>query len=427
MINSIYFETYGCSANQNNTEIMKGLVRQSGLELTDNINIADILVLNTCIVKGKTEDKIESRIKYFKKLKKPIIITGCMPDVRFKKLEKQKNIYLLSNRNIKQIINLIKSIQEKRYSIDKFLIQTKEEKLIQPKIPQNKKIGITQISEGCFGNCSFCIIKLAKGKLFSYTQNNIIKNIENDLKSGAKEIWLTSQDNASYGQDRKKSELPDLLKKILELKYNFRLRIGMMNPENIFPILNELIEIYKNEKIYKFLHMPIQSGSDKILKSMNRKYKIKEAELIIKKFREQIPNLSLATDLIAAFPGETESDFKQTLNLVQKIQPDTVNVSRFWAMQPTQASKLKQIPVELSKQRAIELKKLHKEILKQKNQKFIGWTGKILVNEFKNKKFKARNNSYKMITLESDKDILGKFVNVKIKATEKNHFIGEVL
>jgi MiaB-like tRNA modifying enzyme len=357
----IYFETYGCSANQNNTEIMKGLVRQVGLELTNNIDIADLLVLNTCIVKGPTEKKIERRISDLKKMNKPIVVAGCMPEVRSKRL-RDKNLYLLGAHHVKDLPRLIRKIYEGRYKEQDFLSERKEEKLCMPKISQKKDVGITQISEGCIGNCSFCITKLAKGPLFSYPEDRIIKSIQNDLRAGAKEIWLTSQDNAAYGLDKGKNKLIELMTKILNLKGKFMVRLGMMNPENVLPILPELIKIYQHKKIKKFLHLPLQSGSDNILKKMNRKYSVKDFLKIVKKFRKEIKDLVLSTDIIVAYPGETEEDFEKTVDIIKQIKPQRLNLSRFWSMKGTEAEKMKQIPTEIAKKRTTKLMSIYKKI-----------------------------------------------------------------
>jgi len=355
----LYFETFGCVANKNNTEIMKGLCRQSGLEITNNPDIADFLVINTCIVKEPTEKKIERRIQDLQNQypKKPMIIAGCMPEVK-----KLPGVYLLGIHHVKDIAKLIRKIYENDYDEKEFLDKRNEEKLCLPKIPAINKIGITQISEGCLGNCSFCIVKLAKGKLFSYPQARILENIKNDLQSGCKEIWLTSQDNASYGLDGGARKLPELMEKILALKGRFIVRLGMMNPENVLPILPALLDIYKHKKIKKFLHLPLQSGSNKILRLMNRKYSIEDLSAIIKKFKEEIPDLFLSTDIIVGFPEETEEDFLASLKILQEIKPNQLNISKFWTRKGTEAEKMKQIDKSIVKERIKKLMSLWKEI-----------------------------------------------------------------
>ena len=300
-----------------------------------------------------------------------------MPEVR---KFKEKNIYLLGIHHIKDICKLIRKILENNYDEKEFLLGRDEEKLCQPKIPQKNKVGITQISEGCLGNCSFCITKLAKGKLFSYPQEDILKNIQNDLNAGCKEIWITSQDNAAYGLDERFHEakygiesasgvaskgsqkLPEIMNKILALKGKFQVRLGMMNPENVLPILNELIEIYKNKKMKKFLHLPLQSGSNKILKLMNRKYKVEDFLKIVNRFRIEIPDLFLSTDIIVGFPQESEEDFLASLKIIQEINPEKLNISKFWMRKNTEAEKMEQVDKSVIKERVKKVMGLFQEI-----------------------------------------------------------------
>lgn len=373
-IKIIYLETYGCAANQNNSEIIQGLLERQGFIFVSRPELADMIILNTCIVKGPTMQRMISRIKELARFRF-LIVTGCMPDVesfRIKNLAKQVNSHvklcLVGTKHIHEIAKAIKNIEKEPILIS----QKKEVKLCLPKTPKRKNIGIIQISEGCQGNCAYCIIKFAKGKLFSYPQDKILKNIKQDLIS-CDEIWLTSQDNAAYGADigTGKSQLPQLMKKILKIKKNFKIRLGMMNPSSLLPVVDEMIETYKDSKMKKFLHIPVQSGSNKILRLMNRKYNIEDFLYIVEKFRRQIPNLVLSTDIIVGFPQETREDFQKTLTLIKKIKPQVLNISKFWPMPGTLASRMKQIPVKECKKRTIKLMKLHKKIKKKDKRKKI--------------------------------------------------------
>ncbi|MFW5847151.1 MAG: tRNA (N(6)-L-threonylcarbamoyladenosine(37)-C(2))-methylthiotransferase, partial [Nanoarchaeota archaeon] len=420
----IYFETYGCTANQNSTEIMKGLVSQSGLNLTNNTELADIIVINSCIVKSPTEEKIRRRLEDLQKKfpNKKFILAGCMPRLLKDKFQKP-NLYLLDTTHSRDIGNLIKDIYENNYEQEKYLKQRKETKVLTPKISQNKIIATTQISEGCLGNCTYCITRLAKGKLNSFSQDDIINSIKRDIQAGSKEIWITSQDNASYGLEQSIKEnyqLPELLKKILEIPGNFKIRLGMSNPNHVLKILEQLIEIYKNPKMFKFIHLPIQSGSDKVLKDMNRGYTKKDILKIINKFKKEIPDILISTDIIVGYPTETEQDFQETLDLISEIKPEILNKSNFYSRPGTQASKLKLLNPEIVKKRAKKLDKLHLEICKNIQKEFIeknkdnsikvlvdkkGWQGTYL----------ARADNYKLVVVHSQdktKNLLGKFVNV---------------
>jgi len=434
--NYVYIETYGCSANKNNSEIIAGILRQSGYQITNNEKIAEILIINTCIVKGKTETKIKRRIQDLSNLykSKMIIVAGCMPETDFNSLKRiNPHLLLLGIHHTRDIVKLIKDYNDNKLTKQKggfYISNVYEEKLCSPKISTNKLISITQISEGCLGECTFCKVKFAKGSLSSYPQAKIIKSIESDLKSGAKEIWLTSQDNASYGLDRSKNELPELLKKILSLKHKFKLRLGMMNPNNLFPIINEMIEIYKNPKMYKFLHIPIQSASDKILVDMNRYYKIEKAEEIIKRFKKEFPDITIATDIIVGYPTETEVDHKFNIKFIEEFKPDVFNLSKFSSHKETKAGKLNIIDKEIINKRASELMDLHRKTAKENKQKFKDKTIKVFINSKTNipNIYESRDENYNIILINSkDKSILGKNIDVKIKEIGVHHMLGEAI
>lgn len=436
-LKTVFIETFGCSANQNNSEILAGLLSRAGFILTNNQELADIIILNTCVVKEKTEKKIEQKIKDLKQFssKKLLIIAGCMPQTDAKKIKKiNPNSILIGTKNYKEILNLIRDWKEKKLDWQKqenYLKNIEEIKLSIPKIPNNKLISIQQISEGCLGNCNYCKTKLAKGKLFSYPKEQIIKSIENDLENGAKEIWLTSQDNAAYGQDskNKRSQYIELLKEILNLKHKFKLRLGMSNPDNILPILNELIEVYKNPKVYKFLHIPIQSSSNNILTDMNRKYKIEEVERIIKEFKKSIPNVVIATDIIVGYPTETEEDHKKNIVFLETFKPDVLNISKFSSHKGTQAGKLKTLAGNLIKKRTAELMQVHRSGAKENKQKYLNNILKVFINKkipSGERLHEARDENYNIILVKCDKEMLGKEVEVIITEIGVHHLIGEI-
>jgi len=414
----IYIETYGCSANKNNSEILAGLLTSSKNQITNNPDIADIIILNTCIVKGKTENKIKRRIQDLSKQfpNKLIIITGCMPNTDYKELKKlNQNIILLGTHQFKNINKLLTDHNQNQLTEDKqsqYLEQQQEEKILQPKIPQNKLISITQISEGCLGDCTYCKTKLAKGPLNSYPEDKILKSIESDLQQGAKEIWLTSQDLAAYQLDKEStSKLPELLNNILQLKHKFKLRLGMSNPNHILPIIDNLLKIYNTPKIYKFLHIPIQSASNNLLKQMNRKYNIQQPTDIIKKFKSLYPNITIATDIIVGYPTETEQDHKANLNFIETYKPDVLNLSKFSQHKNTKASTLKPLPINIINERTTELMQLHRETAQKNKQKFLNSTIQTLVNS-KTKIpsiYEARDPNYNIILIKSNnRSILGK-------------------
>ena len=414
-LNFIYIENYGCTANKNNAEILAGLCREAGLDIISKPELADIIIVNTCIVKTPTEEKIRFRIKQLAKLNKPIIISGCftsLTDLPF---------YFLAN--IKDTTKLLKQIEEETADKKKFSKKTKEVKLLLPKFTPDKQ-GITQISEGCLGNCNYCITRFAKGPLFSYPEEKIIENIKSDLSKGCKEIWITSQDNAAYGLDEDKKALPELLKKIIQLKGFFKLRIGMMNPNNLLPILNEIIEIYKDKKTYNFLHLPVQSGSNKILKAMNRKYTGKDFIKIIEEFKKQIPDITISTDIITGYLGETEKDWQETLELIKQTSPDILNITKFWPRKFTPLGSKKQ--GKQASKRAKQLMQLHLKLAEEKNKQFIGKIMIVLVyDKGWQGTFLSRDKNYRQVIVKTKEKLRNKFVKVKITEIKPHYLIAE--
>jgi len=431
-IKNIYIESYGCSANQNNAELIAGLLARAGLNITNNFEIADLAIINTCIVKGPTQQRMQARIAQLsKKFGKKLVVAGCMPDV-FSNVIKNiaPDASLVGSHNLKEIVRIVRNISSNKRC--EFIEKRNEIKLCMPKLRQNNIIGITQILEGCLGCCSFCLTRAAKGKLFSYPRKKILQNIKLDLKAGCKEIWLTSQDCAAYGLDRKKhsgnlSELPELLKEILALNGRFKVRLGMCNPEHVLPIIKELIECFEHEKMYKFLHIPLQSGSNAVLREMKRKYTAQNFKKIIEKFRASFPEATISTDIIAGFPSETEEDFSKTIEIIRKTKPDILNISKFWPRPGTEAATLEQLPQQVLKKRAIELSILHKKITTEKNKSLIGKKLKVLVNRKGwHGTWLARDNNYKLIVLKYPSNLLGKILEVKVTQAFPHYLFGKI-
>jgi len=333
----------------------------------------------------------------------------------------------LSTHDIKSITQVLRTDQSLPI-IQPRKIKDHEEKVLLPKIPINKLISITQILEGCLSSCSFCKTKLAKGDVFSYTQDKILKSIESDLQNGAKEVWLTSQGNECFGMDRGQQELPELIEKITNLKHRFKIRLGMMNTKDVLPITNQLIDSYKSDKIYKFLHLPVQSGSNKVLKDMRRPYTIEEAKHIIEKFRYEFPDITIATDIITGYPTETNKDHQLTLDFIQEIKPDVLNLSTFSKHKNTPAQDLKDLPIKTIKKRNKETMNLHRQTAFENKKKFLNKITKVLVNKkISQDLFEARDKNYNIVLINSDENILGKTLEIKITQLGVHHMVGKII
>jgi len=272
-------------------------------------------------------------------------------------------------------------------------------------------------------------VRYVKGKLFSYDMDDIGFEALKCLQDGCKELWVTSQDNAAYMLEKSEvSKLPELVDNITSIDKKFFVRIGMMNPMHLLDVLEPMIEVYKNDKLFKFLHIPVQSGNDEILKLMKRKYTVDDFKRIVREFRKNIPNFTLSTDIICGFPTETEEQFNDSLNLIKEIKPDVLNISRFQARPGTEAFKMEgQIEGGVTKNRSRLLTDIFTNISRMSNEKWINWEGSILIDEKgKHDTWVGRNFAYKPVIVRGDVK-LGDKVKVKIKNITPYDLRGEII
>ncbi len=429
MNSKIYIETYGCSFNQASSEIIQGILLNNDYQLVTSIADCEIIIINTCIVKSNTEARILNKIKsYIKDFpEKRLLITGCMPEVLSEKLfQINPRINMLGPHYITHVAKAIQSIiQGKQFTQ---IGKRKESKLCLPRRISNPLIAKVQIAQGCLNQCAYCITKYAMGNLESYPLEQILEEIELNLRKGCKEIWLTAQDTGCYGFDSN-SSLPELLKKIVQLPSEFRIRVGMMNPKSFLKVHKQLVQILPHPKIYKFLHVPIQSGNDEILKKMNRSYVTSEVQELLSEFRNTIPDLALSTDLIVGFPTETKSQFEDTIAFVKKTRPDIVNISKFGARPKTPAAQMKPISTKIVKERSSILSKICNEIALEQNRNFINNFNKqtvLTVAAGKKGGVIGRTGNYKPVILKESCE-LGRFYSVKLLAAYRNYFDGVII
>jgi len=330
-------------------------LEQSGYKPT-LLEDADYVVVNTCAIKQPTENKVIHFLKKVAKTDKNIVVAGCLTKTNIRRIEKEVPTFsaAIDPQSIDKIGEVINRIERGETKIIK-VAEKSPNKLKIPKTSGQSTLGIIQISEGCNMICGYCCARLARGKLQCFPSEDIVNEAKRLVKVGCKELRITSQDNGSYTYKGKR--LPHLLKKVCAIKGDFTIRVGMMNPTYVKDekLLGELIDAYKDEKVQKFLHLPVQSGSNKILRLMKRGYTVEDFVKIVERFRKEIPNLFLSTDVIVGFPEESDADFKATIELMKKIKPNKVNISKFGARPGTEATKMKQLPVEIINERSKRL------------------------------------------------------------------------
>ena len=420
MAGKVYAEVYGCSANQADGEIALGLLRSRGYEVVDSPAQADYVVLVTCAVKKPTADRMVHRVRKFSKLGQRLIVAGCMATGERERVVKAApQALLLPPRNIADIPNLL----------EKGVTTGSAAKLGLPRLRRNPVVSIIPVSEGCrWSRCSFCIVPNTRPGYESYPTRLIVEEVRRSLEEGCREVWLTSQDMGSYGLESGRNLLPELLEAVNGVEGKFYTRVGMMNPIYLGPVLDRLVKAYTGEKIFKFLHLPVQSGSNKVLKDMNRGHTAEMYLCIVQAFRSKIPDLTLSTDIIVGYPTETADDFEQTLKLVRESKPHVVNISRYFPRPDTPAEKLETLPARTVAERVAVLKEVVEEVQLRLNSEWVGWCGEALVDEVgKHGEMVARNHAYRPIVLNTKQNLLGKFVKAEVVEAGKTYLRGRLV
>jgi MiaB-like tRNA modifying enzyme len=411
----IYLEIYGCTANKSDASLIMGLLKKYSYKIVNNIEEADVILILTCTVIGTTEQKMLSRLRIFKQAHKKVIVAGCMASIQSDLIKAIiPNAKLLPARYSHHIIDILQdrkvTFKEKsKNSILKYFD------------------GITapiSIAEGCMFSCSYCITSHARGRLKSISADEIVKDVCYAIKQGCKEIQLTAQDTSSYGLDNN-GNLGTLLRRISKIQGEYKIRIGMMNPYTVLKNLDSIIQGFNNIRIYKFLHLPVQSGDNDILDKMNRKYKVSDFLYIVNKFRDAYPEITISTDVIVGFPMETDEQFNHTIDLIKRVYPDIVNITRYSARPYTKAKKMKgRIKTEVVKERSRILTKICSKVSKEKNREYIGKEYSVLITE-KGKKNTVigRADNYKPVVISENIEI-GRSVNVRIKDVAPTYIVG---
>ncbi|AWR96662.1 tRNA (N(6)-L-threonylcarbamoyladenosine(37)-C(2))-methylthiotransferase [Acidianus sulfidivorans JP7] len=377
----VYFETYGCALNKGDTYIMMTLLQKRNHEIVSDAKNADVIVLNTCDVRLETGERMKSRIKELRKLGKKLVVAGCFAGAEpavVKSIAPEASII-----GPQALIKIVDAVENTNtiFSISPEKIEET------PKIFEGK-ISIIPIADGCAGDCNFCITKLARKVLRSYSIRSVVNSVKEAVSRGAVEIELTGQDAAAYGLDLGgKIKLSDLLQEVLNVEGNFMVRIGMMTPEQFRRDIDGILDSLKHEKMYKFLHLPVQSGDDNVLKLMNRKYTIDEYKEMVKEARSKIPNINITTDIIIGHPGEDENAFQNTLDLMKELKFEKIHLAMYSIRPNTKSALMKQVPDYIKKQRMNIAYKLYEDLSLQQHREYLGKRMKILITE------EGKNNS----------------------------------
>jgi threonylcarbamoyladenosine tRNA methylthiotransferase CDKAL1 len=390
-----YVETYGCTSNFGNSHDLKTALISLG-HLPSAIEEADVIIVNTCAVTEKTERNMQKRLRQLEGER--LIIAGCLPAALPESVEGisyGRKMALLNRSAAAEIAAFYRS----GFS-DKTPKCNLHGSILKNYSAPDSLCSVINIAEGCLGRCSYCLVRRARGELISVDPEVIVEEARSRIGSGALELQIAAQDTAAYGLDIGTS-LPELLNRITGIPGRFMVRVGMMNPNSAKPIQNELAEAFRSPKVYKFLHMPVQSGSDEVLKRMCRGYLSEDYIEIVRLFREKLPEPSFATDVITGFPGETEIDFARTLKLIELTRPVKVNITRYSSRPKTSSFELYDMPDRIKKGRSRTLTKLWQDIAGEENSLYQGEVLKVLVTERgRGDTMKARTSNYTGVVIE---------------------------
>lgn len=426
--------TYGCQMNVHESEKIAGILSEMGYKSCESPEEADIVVFNTCCIRENAENHAFGNIGMLKKLKAArkdmlIAVGGCLPQ----QMNKAENLHekfpyvdiIFGTHNLHNLKGLI----EKKLKMRKTLIEIEDsegeicedDKPLRTSYPN----AWVNIMYGCNNFCSYCIVPYVRGRERSRDSRKIIEEVRSLVSEGYKEITLLGQNVNSY-----KGELtfPQLLKEIADIDGKFRLRFMTSHPKDFSP---ELIKVMaQNPKICHCLHLPVQSGSDAILKAMNRKYTAGQYLEKVEMLKKAIPDCAITTDLIVGFPGETDEDFKATLELAKKVNFASAFTFVYSKREGTVAAKMpNQVPEEVSKARIMELVELINSQTRALSQTYIGKTVEILCEDYDSKRglYMGRDEYGRMGYFASQKNLIGQFVNVRIEHANGVSLTGEVV
>jgi len=429
--NYLYIETYGCQMNDYDSQ---RILNATGMELTTDPNKADIIIINTCAIRQKADQKALSSLGKFKKLKeqKPDILVGmagCVAQLYGEKLLERAPYldFVLGPRAIPKLPEIIAELEIGHTRIVETSYDIEEPFDVLPHHEENKVTSFLSIQQGCNKLCTYCIVPTVRGKEINRPVDQIITEAKYLVNKGVKEITLIGQTVNSWKYEGLK--FSDILNIIGEMESLSRIRFTTSYPRDVTKKM--INSMRNNSKVCRHIHLPVQSGSNRILSSMNRTYTKEWYVDIVDRLRDNIPDIAISSDIIVAFPGESEKDFEMTIDLLDRIQFNTCFSFKYSPRPGTPASEMKdKIDAEIASNRLSVLQELQRKITYKKNQTRINLTEEVLV-EGKSKKnpnsYMGRTTQNRIVNFISDKDLTGQLINVKITEGFQNSLLGTII
>lgn len=425
-VQTIYLKTFGCAHNQSDSEYMAGQLSAYGYTISEEPELADLWLINTCTVKSPSQSAMETLIHRGKDAKKPLVVAGCVPQGS-KDLKDLEGVSIVGVQQIDRVVEVVE--ETLRGHEVRLLRRNSLPSLDLPKVRKNRFVEILPINVGCLGACTYCKTKHARGHLGSYSVAALVERLKSVIADEVKEVWLSSEDTGAYGRDIQ-TDLPTLLRALvaeLPKDGSVMLRIGMTNPPYILEHLEEIAEILCHPCVYSFLHVPVQSGSDAVLHAMKREYTVSEFRRVVDTLRKLVPGMQIATDVICGFPGETEDDFEETIKLIEEYKFSQVHISQFYPRPGTPAARMKRIPTGEVKKRSRKLTSLFESF--SPYQDLEGSVVRVWVTDVAADGIHlvGHTKSYVQVLLSSAEGLLGSFVEVRVISTGRWSVMGEVI
>ena len=434
----VYIEVMGCQMNKSDAERMYGMLEFLDYYETDNPKEADLLIINTCSVRQLSEDKAYSAIGVWGKWKKnkpdlKIVFAGCVAQQAGENILKRAPYVdlVLGTQRVYELPELIKRIEagERLVSVDEIPYEESD-----IKINRVKSVNAwIPIMEGCNNFCTYCIVPYTRGRERSRKSELIISEVKKALSEGFKEITLLGQNVDSYKGQNEGENLSWLLRQINSIEGKFRIRFVTSYPTDITEeLINTVIEL---DKVCEYFHIPMQSGDDYVLKKMNRRYDYATYKKICDNIRSRIPDVTITSDFIAGFPGETEEQFENTLKAMTELELDYSNTAAYSPREKTVAAKWVDlyIPEDVKTERLARLNEHNRKCCLKSNQKYVGREMEVLIEKFEGINDRGENiitgrtRNNKIVHIPYDKDITGEFVNVKITSARTWYLRGEMI
>jgi len=435
----LFIETYGCQMNVADSEVVASIMEMDGFELTENITDANAIFVNTCSVRDNAEQKVVQRLKYYQSLKRKkkgliVGVIGCMAERVKDELITDHGVNIVVGPDAYlDIPNLINSVEQGEKAINVELSKTETYKDVMPTRIGASISGFVSIMRGCDKFCTYCIVPYTRGRERSRDVESILNEIRDLKAKNYKEVTLLGQTVNSYNftqEDGKIIEFPELLSIIAEMVPDMRIRFTSPHPKDMTDETIEVIAKYPN--ICRFIHLPVQSGSNKILKLMNRKYTREWYLDRVAAMRRMIPDVAIGTDIFCGFSDETEEDHQESLDLMREVKFDMAFMFKYSERPGTVAAKRMEdnVPEEVKLRRLDEIIKLQNEIANQSNQNDIGKTFEVLVEGFSKRSKEqlfGRTSQNKVVVFPREGRKIGEFINVKVISASSATLIGEVV